>query len=56
MDFLDGLNPAQREAVTTITGPVLALAGPGLTIFSTVTAKPEAQVLPPFAGGIESGK
>jgi len=29
MDFLAGLNPAQREAVTTISGPVLALAGPG---------------------------
>ena len=29
MDFLAGLNPAQQEAVTTINGPVLALAGPG---------------------------
>ncbi|MCB0212204.1 MAG: UvrD-helicase domain-containing protein [Anaerolineae bacterium] len=29
MDFLKGLNPAQQEAVTTIKGPVLALAGPG---------------------------
>ncbi len=29
MDFLTELNPAQQEAVTTITGPVLALAGPG---------------------------
>jgi DNA helicase-2/ATP-dependent DNA helicase PcrA len=29
MDFLTGLNPAQQEAVTTINGPVLALAGPG---------------------------
>ncbi|MCB0191735.1 MAG: UvrD-helicase domain-containing protein [Anaerolineae bacterium] len=29
MDFLEGLNPAQQEAVTTIKGPVLALAGPG---------------------------
>ena len=29
MDILAGLNPAQQEAVTTIKGPVLALAGPG---------------------------
>jgi DNA helicase-2/ATP-dependent DNA helicase PcrA len=29
MDFLAELNDAQREAVTTINGPVLALAGPG---------------------------
>ena len=29
MDFLDELNPAQQEAVTTVKGPVLALAGPG---------------------------
>ncbi|MEW5959874.1 MAG: UvrD-helicase domain-containing protein [Chloroflexota bacterium] len=29
MDILEHLNPAQREAVTTINGPILALAGPG---------------------------
>lgn len=29
MDLLAELNPAQQEAVTTINGPVLALAGPG---------------------------
>ncbi len=29
MRLLEGLNPAQQEAVTTIGGPVLALAGPG---------------------------
>src|SRR5512137_2399866 len=28
-DLLAGLNPAQREAVTAISGPVLVLAGPG---------------------------
>ncbi|MFC1990523.1 ATP-dependent helicase [Chloroflexota bacterium] len=29
MDILDDLNPAQREAAETISGPVLILAGPG---------------------------
>jgi hypothetical protein len=35
---------------------LLALAGPGLTIFSTVTAKPDAQVLPTLAQDFEPGK
>ena len=35
---------------------LLALAGPGLTIFSAVTAKPEARVLPTLVQDIEPGK
>ncbi|MEY3194118.1 MAG: hypothetical protein RIQ78_214, partial [Bacteroidota bacterium] len=29
MSFLDELNPIQRQAVTTVDGPVLVIAGPG---------------------------
>ncbi|MCX7911697.1 MAG: UvrD-helicase domain-containing protein, partial [Dehalococcoidales bacterium] len=29
MDILAGLNPAQRQAVEAIQGPVLIIAGPG---------------------------
>jgi DNA helicase II / ATP-dependent DNA helicase PcrA len=29
MDFLDKLNPQQRQAVTAGAGPILVLAGPG---------------------------
>ena len=29
VDILSGLNPAQREAVEAITGPLLIIAGPG---------------------------
>ena len=29
MDILEGLNPAQKQAVETINGPLLIIAGPG---------------------------
>ena len=29
MDILSNLNPAQKEAVETVSGPLLILAGPG---------------------------
>jgi len=35
---------------------LLALAGPGLTIFTAITARPEAQILPPLTHDFEPGK